>query len=201
MCTRGPIIGYQCPFVTFVDDLEVKTASKDLVEDLCLYSDQISFLGSARLKFNRSQFEDMTDPCSRTGVFHAELNKSRYNRHTWLDLTIFPSMWLLLFQASSTAEAGHPLQDSDHLPDLWLHRQGQGWVHEQVEGVLQWQWGHCSHDVRHQLRLQKVNGDDDEDESVVALLMFLAAKQRAAEVDFLAHSLTNDLFSSDAGFS
>ena len=85
MCTRGPIIGYQCPFVTFVDDLEVKTASKDLVEDLCLYSDQISFLGSARLKFNRSQFEDMTDPCSRTGVFHAELNKSRYNRHTWLD--------------------------------------------------------------------------------------------------------------------
>ena len=82
MCTRGPIIGYQCPFVTFVDDLEVKTASKDLVEDLRLYSDPISFLGSARLKFNRSQFEDMTDPCSRTGVFHAELNKSRYNRHT-----------------------------------------------------------------------------------------------------------------------
>ena len=80
MCTRGPIIGYQCRFVTFVDDLEVKTASKDLVEDLRFYYDQISFLGSARLKFNRSQFEDMTDPCSRTGVFHAELNKSRYNR-------------------------------------------------------------------------------------------------------------------------
>jgi len=36
-----------------------------------------SSASSARLKFNRSQFEDMTDPCSRTGVFHASLNKSR----------------------------------------------------------------------------------------------------------------------------
>jgi len=36
-----------------------------------------SHASSARLKFNRSQFEDMTDPCSRTGVFHAELNKTR----------------------------------------------------------------------------------------------------------------------------
>ena len=38
-----------------------------------------------------------------------------------------------------------------------------------------------------------MNGDDDEDESVVALLMFLAAKQRAAEVDFLAHSLSSQM--------
>ena len=40
-----------------------------------------------------------------------------------------------------------------------------------------------------------MNGDDDEDESVVALLMFLAAKERAAEVDFLAHSLSQMTFS------
>ena len=59
-------------------------------------------------------------------------------------------------QAGGSPEAGHPIQDSDHLPDLWLHRQGEGRVHEQVEGVLQRQRGHCSHDVWHQLRLQKV---------------------------------------------
>ena len=110
--------------------------------------------------------------------------------------------WFLV-QAGSPPEAGHPVQDPDHLPDLWLHRQGEGRVHEQVEGVLQRQRGHCSHDVRHQLRLPKVLLKADEwegsmvefykqwwwrgkkGESSVALLMFLAAAQRAAKVEAL----------------
>jgi len=32
--------------------------------------------GSYTLKFNRSHFQDLTDPCSRTGIFHATLNRS-----------------------------------------------------------------------------------------------------------------------------
>jgi len=32
--------------------------------------------GTARLKFNRRQFVDMTDSCSRTGIYNAELNKT-----------------------------------------------------------------------------------------------------------------------------
>lgn len=36
-----------------------------------------SHAGTSKLKFNRSQFEDMTHDCSRTGVFNAQLNKSR----------------------------------------------------------------------------------------------------------------------------
>jgi len=33
--------------------------------------------GTSSLKFNRSQFLDVTSPCSRTGIYNAELNSSR----------------------------------------------------------------------------------------------------------------------------
>ena len=38
--------------------------------------DKISILGTQSLKFNRSQFMDLTDACSRTGQFEAVINRS-----------------------------------------------------------------------------------------------------------------------------
>ena len=43
---------------------------------LFLRNCELFFAGTQTLKFNRSQFQDLTDPCSRTGQYEAVINRS-----------------------------------------------------------------------------------------------------------------------------
>ena len=45
-----------------------------------------SISGSHNLKFNRSMFTDVSGPCSKTGVFHARINKTHPTAFIKLDI-------------------------------------------------------------------------------------------------------------------
>jgi hypothetical protein len=55
------------------------------LSDYLKFSNSGHFSATQSLKFNRSQFIDLSEPCSRTGVYHTTLNREDHCRDRGID--------------------------------------------------------------------------------------------------------------------